>query len=130
MEHSMLIARILGPLFIVVTVGVLSNLDYYLKMINGFIAKPIILYMGGVMALFFGLLIVEFHNVWIAGWVVIITLLGWISLLKGCLLLMAPESTIRMFKEYAKNTTAIRGQVACGLLIGIYLTFMGYMDYV
>jgi hypothetical protein len=126
MEHSLLISRILGPLFIVITVGVLSNFDYYLKMINGFIAQPIILYMGGVMALFFGLLIVEFHNVWVADWVVIITLLGWISLLKGCLLLMAPESTVKMFKVYAKNTNTIKVQIAGGLLIGIFLTFVGY----
>jgi hypothetical protein len=99
-------------------------------MINDFITNPVILYMGGIMALFFGILIVEFHNVWEADWAVIITLLGWISLLKGCLLLIAPESTIRMFNEYAKNTTAIRVQITGGLLIGMYLTFMGYMDHV
>jgi hypothetical protein len=128
MEHSMLIARILGPLFIVVTVGVLLNLDYYLRMFNGFNKQPSLFYMGGVMALFFGVLIVEFHNVWVADWVVIITFMGWVSLLKGCLLLMAPESTMRMFNEYAKNTTAIRIQIIVGLLIGIFLTVMGYTN--
>ena len=48
------------------------------------------------MALLAGFLIVNFHNVWVWDWTVIITVLGWLALLKGILLLLLPKTMVAL----------------------------------
>jgi hypothetical protein len=55
------------------------------------------------MALVFGLLIVMFHNVWVGSWEVIITILGWLALLKGVVLLVQPEFAIKHAQVWASR---------------------------
>ena len=50
------------------------------------------LYLGGIMAVVAGLLIVTFHNIWEPSWIVVITVFGWLSLLKGLMLLTFPKA--------------------------------------
>jgi len=65
METSIFLAKLLGPYCIIVAVGLLFNLKNYQKVIEDFCKNSALLYLGGVLALFFGLLVVLFQNVWV-----------------------------------------------------------------
>ena len=82
MQSSIFLAKLLGPYCIIVAVGILFNRKIYQKLMEDFCKSTALIYMGGVLALFFGLLIVLFHNVWVGGWPVVITVFGWLGLLK------------------------------------------------
>ncbi|MDI6606071.1 MAG: hypothetical protein QME65_02885, partial [Candidatus Omnitrophota bacterium] len=73
MGTSVLIARLLGPYCIIVAAGILLNLKNYQKVMEDFCKNAALVYLGGVFALLFGLLVILFHNIWAANWVVIIT---------------------------------------------------------
>jgi uncharacterized membrane protein len=77
METSVILAKIMGPLLLIVGLGLFINLEHYRRMLSDFGASSLSIYMAGTTALLLGLLIVVFHNVWVVGWPVIITLLGW-----------------------------------------------------
>ena len=126
MDPSLLIAKILGPLFVIVTLGVLFNLGHYLEVGRDFLKQPALRYLGGVGAFVFGVMVIEFHNVWVADWTLIITLMGWTSFVKGMVLLLAPATLMSLFEGYLNNTTAIRVHMVVGFLLGAFLTVMGH----
>ena len=63
-----------------------------------------LIYFGGILALFFGLLILLFHNVWAANWTAVITLFGWIGLIKGACLIIIPEKMKKVAESYLGST--------------------------
>ena len=68
MDVSILLARIMGPTFLVVGLGVLLNAAYYVDMVKSFVENKEHYYFSGVAALIIGISIVLFHNIWVADW--------------------------------------------------------------
>ena len=86
-------------------------------------------YLGGCFALIIGLLIVNTHNVWEASWVVIITLIGWLGLIKGICVFMFPENLKKFADAYQKKSTLLTVQLCFTLLFGVFLSYKGYFSY-
>jgi hypothetical protein len=126
MENSIFLAKLLGPYCIIVSAGILFNLRIYQKLIEDFFKNSAILYMGGILALFFGLLIVLFHNVWEASWTVIITIFGWIGIIKGIWLIVFPAWVGKFTEVYQKKTALLRVNLVIVFAIGAVLTIFGY----
>jgi hypothetical protein len=80
------------------------------------------------LALIAGLAIVNAHNLWVGDWRVLITILGWLLVLRGVTNLMFPgkiqELGNRMMESHAGP---ILGTIALIVLGGI-LSAMGYED--
>ena len=125
MSTSLTLANILGPMLVIIAVGILLNINAYQEMIGEMQASSSLWYLGGLLALMFGLLIVQWHNVWVWQWPVVITVLGWAGLLKGILLLVFPKSIVRWAGLYQRNTLAMKVHAAFALLLGLFLTVMG-----
>ena len=50
-----------------------------------------------------GLVVVIFHNLWVADWRLIITVFGCLVLIKGVVLIVFPDSIIRATGMFQKN---------------------------
>ena len=120
------VALIIGPFYVVVSVGLMVNAEAYRRMIEEYLQSPALAYLGGIMALLFGLLILVSHNSWNADWTVIITILGWLAAAKGALLIIAPKSFGRLTKVFMAATTRLRYVAAVALLFGLHLTLKGF----
>ena len=127
MDTSMLLAKIWGTAFIIVSIGFVFNMKTYRKMIEDFQNNMALVYLGGVFSLVIGLLIIHFHNVWEMQWVVIITILGWISLIKGTTLIIFPTQLMRISNFYQKNTAPLIINLLIIFVLGVFLTVKGYM---
>ncbi|HQP11097.1 MAG TPA: hypothetical protein PKV41_06935, partial [Candidatus Omnitrophota bacterium] len=68
MQTSLFFAQIIGPCLMIVGVGILANPVAYERLMGDFPKSAAMLYLGGVLALVIGLLVVLTHNVWKAGW--------------------------------------------------------------
>jgi len=126
MENSIFLARILGPYCIIVGAGVLFNVKSYQKVMEDFCKNSALLYLGGIFALLFGLLILLFHNVWAANWTVIITIFGWGGLIKGAWLIIFPNSLTKLTEAYKKKTALLKVHLLVVIVLGIFLTVKGY----
>ncbi|MDP8262339.1 MAG: hypothetical protein P9M13_03445 [Candidatus Ancaeobacter aquaticus] len=126
MESSLFLAKILGPYLVIVTAGILFNLKTYQRIIDGFQQNAALTYIGGMLALISGLLIVVFHNVWAMNWTLIITLIGWSALIKGIFLIMFPTLMLKA-ADYQRNMRVV---MAISLIIffglGVILCVNGY----
>lgn len=127
MENSAVFAKIIGPYMIIVAAGVLFNLKTYQKFMQDFLKNSALIYLGGVIALIIGLLIVLFHNVWAANWPVIITIFGWLGIVKGVWLLILPNTVGKLIEAYQKNIALLAVYLAMILALGIFLTVKGFI---
>lgn len=128
MENSIFLAKLIGPYCIIVAVGIMFNLEAYQKVMQDFFKNSALIYLGGVLALIIGLLIVLSHNLWIANWPIIITLFGWLGIIKGAWLIILPDVVANFADVYRKKTTLLRAHLIVVLALGICLTIFGYFS--
>lgn len=127
MENTTVLARIIGPILVIIAAGILFNLKNYRKLIEEFTTNnAALLFLSGLLSLLFGLLIVQFHNVWELHWSLIITILGWAGVVKGAVIMLSPGAVSRTANFYKKHTGLLIGWVLVVLALGIFLTVMGY----
>jgi len=81
---------------------------------------------AGVFTLFGGLTLVLLHNLWSGGALtVIITLAGWLTLVKAAVLVVLPSTQlIALYSRVSSTQILISGSLT--LLLGIYLTVAGF----
>jgi len=120
------IFQILSILYIAVGVGILVNPDFYRRLFDDFIEHASVLYLGGIMALAIGYLILAFHNTWTADLSVIITIIGWIALLKGVAIIVQPKLMIALSKAMVQKECLLKIQGIAVIVIGLAFSFLGF----
>ena len=83
MQRSIYLARLIGPIFVVIGVGMLLNAPAFLAIARQFLASYALIYLAGLITLTAGIALVLAHNVWIGNWRLIITVLGWLGVIGG-----------------------------------------------
>lgn len=126
MTASILLARLIGPLFIVVGLGVLANRPYYRTMIAEFLKNPALYYFSGAIAFVVGVAIVLYHNIWTADWRVVITIIGWLSVFKGAVRILLPTAGGGMAASLSEAAWPIVVVGLLTLVLGGWLTFAGF----
>ena len=127
MQTSIVLARIIGPFLVVASVSILLNAKACQRMYKEYVKSPGLTYLAGTYALLLGLLMIQFHNLWVAGWPIIITILAWMSVLKGVLILIFPNYIKRFTKLFTSNPTILRVDGVVILVIGLFLSYVGYI---
>ena len=117
-----ILAQIFGLYFFTIGLAFIINPNSLRKMCS--IAKEeCFLFIGALMALLIGIVVVATHNYWVWNWPVLITLLGWWSLIKGFALLTYPDGiTFFSFIQNRSNTT-YRIISLFYLAIGVFLLY-------
>ena len=126
MTASIFIARIYGICCLVVGIGILLNREFYRKVMEDYCKNAALMLFTGFFPLFVGLVIILIHNVWVANWTVIITIFGWIALIKGIWLVVFPKTVPKFMEAYAKNYSLFTVHAIVALIFGAFLTYMGY----
>lgn len=125
MEKSIVIAQILAVVSLAFAVGLATSRDYYQDNVSKLVASPTYVFLGGIITTVFGMLIVIFHNVWEANWTVLITIIGYITLIRGVLLLAAPRS-VNIFDPVVQSGKMLVVYLPITLVLGIVLAYFGF----
>jgi hypothetical protein len=126
MQTSVFIARLVGPVMLVVAIALLINRRMFFAMAEDFMASRPLMFLNGLLAMPAGLAIVLTHNVWTADWRVLITLFGWLTAIGGAVRLLAPDYVVQTGRTVMKAryfpivATAIWGA------LGLIFCFFGY----
>ena len=128
MFYSLAVARVLGPLFLLVGLGALINMGYMREMIDEFAKgkQHVLMMFAGVVQFLFGMFLVSTHNMWVANWTVIITIIGWVSLIKGVVALLLPRVAISMINFFRGQSWWIPVAGIIALVIGAVFSYFGY----
>ena len=124
MDYSIILAQVLGLAFLVIGLGVLFQRRFTAEAIENALQNPGCLWLMGVLALLIGAIMVPMQESW-AGWEWLPTLIGWLALLKGVLILLFPRSMIALYRRWNRSgMLAFSGFVA--LVVGIVLVWIGF----
>jgi fatty acid desaturase len=123
---SAFIASLVGPVMVVNGAGILLNRRGYQEMIAGAARNPAVIYLAGILALIAGLVIVQVHNHWIAGWPVLVTIIGWLSIVGGIARIVLPARMAEFGERVVSRDSFMVGGAILSLLIGGLLTIKGY----
>jgi hypothetical protein len=126
MDTSIFLARLLGPSMLVIGLGLLLNRATYRDLSLEVLDSPALIYLAGLIAFAAGLAIVLTHNVWVAGWPVIITIFGWAGLAAGIFRIVFPTSVMQLGRRLIDSQGFLIGGIAIYLLLGAWLSYAGY----
>jgi uncharacterized membrane protein len=126
MMPSLVIAQVLGPMYVVVAIGLMVNSSLYRTLFEAFVETPAAAYVSGLFALIFGLVILAFHYTWAADWTLVITLMGWLGFLKGCALIVFPAAMMRLYRPLMPGASTMRLWAFGPLALGAFLSAKGY----
>jgi hypothetical protein len=127
--HTAFLGKLLGLYLIAVSASIFAHAEATVEIMKAIIQDPPLLFIAGLMGVTAGLAIILAHNVWSGGALpIIVTLFGWVSLIKGTLLLtLSPEAESRVFivggLHYEQHPNLY---AAFALLLGAYLTYAGF----
>ena len=99
MDTSIFIAKIFAIAYLAIGLGMFLSAGYYKKAFAEMMKSKTYIFGGGAFALVIGLLLVSYHNIWESSWVVIVTIIGWIALVKGVLLLLKIFTDLQNFSS-------------------------------
>jgi len=128
METSVFIARIFGLCYLILGAGFVFNRKAFQRVMDDFCKNAALLFYGGLLALVIGVVIILTHNVWVANWTVIITIIGWIALIKGIWIIVFPNTVPKFMQAYQKNENLLMVHSIGALIFGAVLTFFGFFS--
>ena len=124
--RTVFLARLFGLYCLIVAAAMLPQAEAFAPIVHAFVADAPLVLIAGVFTLFGGLALVLLHNYWSGGALtVIITLIGWLTLIKAVVLVVLPSSKlVALYSGVSPTHILISGSLT--LLLGIYLTVSGF----
>ena len=129
MTPSAYIARILGPVLVIVGLGLLLEGETFRAMAGEFLRSAALVYFSGVVTLAVGLAILNVHHLWTRDWRSIITVFGWLALIGGIFRILAPNFGAERSASPSSRISAGRSWAPSSRLRSArFLSVMGYQD--
>jgi hypothetical protein len=126
-SRTIFLSRLLGLFLLAVSLSLFLRRPELLVVMSALIQNAPLLLILSMAALAAGLAIVLSHNIWSGGALpVVVTLFGWIILLRGLLLLILPHETIVRLFEMSRFADLFYLYTAIPLILGVYLTYAGF----
>ena len=123
MDVALFVARVATLLYLSAAVAMLTGRLDDKKLFKSFEDSPGLTMVSGAMTLIIGMLLVEYHNIWVQDWRVLVTIVGWAALLKGVLFIAFPDY-LSHFKPMFKDIS--KWGYLC-LLIGLVFGYFGFV---
>ena len=125
--RTIFLAKLLGLFFIAVSLALFLRRREVLEIVTAMMGNAPLLLVLSLAVLAAGLAMVLSHNIWSGGALpVVVTLFGWIILLRGLVLLVLPHEMIVRLFEMVNVPDYFTAYAAVPLILGLYLTYAGF----
>ncbi|MGV8947815.1 MAG: hypothetical protein ACOH2E_00375 [Candidatus Paracaedibacter sp.] len=125
MDISLFLSKALGLYLVIISVGMLINAHTLKPILGEMLKSPGLMFVTGVIAMIIGVLIVISHNFWTLDWRVIITIIGWASLIKGTIRVVIPQYVNVLDKNWMLSNTSYYTTFIITFLLGVSLCYFG-----
>ena len=126
--RTLFLSRLIGLYCILGALSMITHRQATLESVTALLHNPSLIFIVGVITLAAGLAMVLAHNIWSGGaLVVVVTLVGWITLIKSLLFLfLPPEMEAGLFLGQLHYQQLFYLYTSVSLVLGIYLTYGGF----
>lgn len=126
--RTIFLSKLFGLYFILVALPMILHKQAVVEMVTELVRAPSTMFVPGVLALVGGLAMVLAHNIWSGGVLpVVVTILGWLVLVKGLLfLLLFSGDAAGFYLGTLRYSQLFYLYMAICLALGAYLTYGGF----
>ncbi len=125
--RTVFLARLIGLFALVTGAAMLAHKQAMVETAGALVReRPLVLILG-MTALAVGLALVLAHNVWSGGALpIVVTLFGWVILLRGMLLLFLPPEGAARLLDLFRFEQLFYLYAGLTVLLGLYLVYAGF----
>ncbi len=126
--RTLLLSRLIGLYCTLVALSMIIRRQATLDSVTALLHDPAMMFVLGAITLIAGLAMVLAHNKWSGGSLaVIVTLVGWMTLIKGLsFLFLSPEMEAGFFLGQLHYRQLFYLYCSFSLALGVYLTYGGF----
>lgn len=125
MDISLFLAQVFGLYFILAGVAILIRPTATMELMQ-LVANRNATFVSGFIALMVGVPLVLLHNIWDGSWRVLITILVWLTLLKGLIRIFVPDLVANWADTLISYPHLVRHMIWALIILGIYLVYLGF----
>jgi hypothetical protein len=122
---SYILAQIIGFYFVIVSLGTLFHKLRHRKYAQELLGVQSLVAIAENLTLLFGMIILVMHHVWILDWPVLITIIGWVLVIRGLIANFFPT----LLMKYSKFLLDKKGYIFkawLSLVVGLILLWCGF----
>ena len=124
---TIFLGKLLGVYCLIVALTMMANRQTMVDAVHTLIRNSPLVLLFGVIAVGVGLGVVIGHNIWSGGALpIIVTIVGWVSLIKGVVLLALPAGQMAKLYKAMRYERFYLAYVGVTLALGLYLTIAAF----
>lgn len=124
--RTRMFARVLGPYLVFVAVTALVRASDMPTLLSEFRANSAWSWVTGAFVLLSGLVVIALHPYWRDVPAIIVSVVGWLTALKGAFLLAIPQTYLSVGDSMVDAGGWWRAVMAILAVVGLYLTYVGW----
>jgi len=127
-SRTVYLSRLIGLYCLLIVFSMVIHRQESVGSIVALFNSPAVMFALGIVTVAAGLAMVLAHNIWSGGaQTVVVTLVGWLALIKGLLFLLLPAGMEgEILVSWLRSPSYFYVSLVPSLLIGIYLTYCGF----
>ncbi len=123
MDLTLIVAKVLAVYFIVSGVFLIVRGKTLPVLLRDFFAHPAVVYLTGAILVFLGALLLVQYNVWDGSLSMLVTIVGWLVLLKGLTYIFVPHMLAEIPVRKFRGWLGVLGAVL--IVLGVFLFRIG-----
>ncbi len=124
---TLFLGKLIGLYLVIVALAMMARRKATIDALDGMMRNPSLLLFIDIVALAAGLALVIGHHVWSGGALpVIVTIVGWVVLLKALALLFVPQDQMIRLYEALNYKKYFFAYMSATLVLGLYLTIAAF----
>jgi hypothetical protein len=125
MQISIFLAKIFSIYFLVISLPMILNPESFCHRAKAYMNNEAVMFLGGIFTLLLGILLILVHSIWVHDWRLMISVLAWLTFIKGIIHVLCPNTVIRMMQQMNNLMTYRIVGIAC-FMLAIYLGYHGF----
>lgn len=123
LDLSVLLGRLFGFYILIMLTAMILRKDHFKQFISDFLENSAVVMLTAVFTIIFGLVLVLLHNNWVSDWRVLITIICWWTLAKGCILLFFPTPFTEKTRALLESPAPLFVTIVIDLCIAAFLLY-------
>jgi len=126
--RTLFLSKLIGLYCILVALSMMTRRQATVETVTTLLQSPPIMFIVGIITLAAALALILAHNVWSGGALaVVVTLVGWIALIKSLFFLfLPPEMEAELFLRQLHYQQLFYLYGAISFVLGVYLSYKGF----
>ena len=127
MQLTIFLAKLIGLTMIIVSLYTLAQKRTVIALIKAMIDDRPLMFFIELVGMIAGLAMVLAHNIWSGTLAIVVTLIGWMLLIRSLVWMVLPPRTMRQLISALRLERNYPVFAGLSLLIGAYLTYQGFV---